>query len=118
MTARYKTLLAFSVALLCGAGIRANLPTGQNRQKVGLAGATVPQTGWFQRPPEAGDYQIAIPFPNIERPPALAKYWPMNRDLPAGCNALTQAYNDAMADAEAELAKLEKRKLSDADPET
>ncbi|HEY6328206.1 MAG TPA: VCBS repeat-containing protein, partial [Blastocatellia bacterium] len=78
---------------------------------------TPPETGWFQRLPGAGDYQSAIPFPELERPPEIVNYWPMNRDFPAACSAMTRAYQEALADAEAQLAGLKKRSLNDMDPE-
>jgi len=90
----------------------ARLP-GQAKERT-----TLPPTKWFIQPAEAGDYEIAIPFPDVERPHELARYWPMQRDLPGMCDALKSAYRDALTSARSDLSALEKRHLTDFDPES
>jgi len=107
-------LLAASVVCpgLCGRPDGAHNVAYAQKEKRRL-----PQTGWFQKPAGAGDYEVAIAFPDLEHPPELADYWPTDRDLNGPCAALKRAYGDASKQASTALSSLEARKLSDMDPE-
>jgi hypothetical protein len=117
-----RTLLKLSVVfllLLTVASPRTNADVGAHQNQAHPQAATkpAPDTGWSRRPAEAGDYQTAIYFPDIERPPGILSYWPMDRNLPGPCDALTRAYSEAMVQAEDQLAGLEKQNLSAMGPE-
>jgi ASPIC and UnbV/FG-GAP-like repeat len=73
------------------------------------------ETGWFRRPPGAGDYKELIDFPSLERPPAFADHWPDARDLAAYCAGETLSYRDLIAGTDLKLSKLESQKLSELD---
>ena len=111
-----------AVILFLAISLAAPLTTaspGVNRnQKVPQTGrATVPQTGWFQRPAGAGIYDLGMTFPDIERPSQILSYWPMDRDLPEYCVALKQVYGEANIDAQSQLSGMLKRAHNDLDPE-
>src|ERR1700742_4089664 len=94
---------------------------GQSKSNPQAADADKPparrSTGWFKRPPEAGDFQEVVDLPNLERPDSLSNYLPTGRDLPAFCRAQTRAYDELLSDSARELARYEKGKISDMDPE-
>jgi tetratricopeptide (TPR) repeat protein len=73
------------------------------------------QTGWFQRPAGAGDYQEVMNFPDMERPATLANLLPANRNLAILCSIQTKIYNDIIAENEQALSNLEAQKLSELD---
>jgi hypothetical protein len=119
MLLRCSVVLGLLLTGIASPGTSERLSLRQNQPRPQAnARASLPPTGWFIRPPEAGDYEIALSFPDVERPPELAKYWPMDRDLPGTCGALKLAYRDALTTGRNELAALENRHLSDLDPET
>src|ERR1700686_4166269 len=92
-------LLTFGLA---GPLTGAKLATFQKKQtqvgpEVPKHGVRQPLTGWFQKPEGAGDYQVDIPFPNLERPSVLSDYLPAGRDIPGLCGALAHTYADVTA---------------------
>ena len=93
-------------------------PVNQQKKSQSEVAGSLPaqkQSGWFQRPAGAGDYQEVMNFPDMERPPALANLLPANRNLAILCSIQSKAYNDLVTENEQALSKLEALKLSELD---